>query len=76
MYDPPRGEAFTLNRSARAVWSLCDGSRTIREIANELAEWLQSPADEILCDVRTSVQALDGLGLLESDIAGRRDDPE
>ena len=76
MYDPQQGEAFTLNRAARAVWALCDGSRTIREIADVLAEWTQLPADELTRDVRSSVHALDELGLLERELPECHDDPK
>jgi hypothetical protein len=75
VYDPQQGEAFTLNRSARAVWALCDGSRAIREIAAVLADWTQLPADELAHDVRSSVRELDELGLLEPELPEHHDDP-
>lgn len=64
VYDPVRREAFTLNRSARAVWVLCDGRRTIVEIAAELAGWTRLPVDALVVDVRASIEAFDTLGLL------------
>ena len=67
--------AFTLNRSARALWALCDGSRTIREIADVLADWTQLPGDELTDDVRSSVRKLDELGLLEREIPECHDEP-
>ena len=58
MYDTVRQDAFTFNRSARAVWVLCDGNRTIAEIAAELGSWTRLPEDALMIDVRASIERL------------------
>ena len=57
---PERG--FRLNASAAAVLLLCDGERSLLEIARELAP----PAREalVLADVQALVERLRGRGLL------------
>jgi hypothetical protein len=56
----------TLNVSAWAIWGLCDGTRTVAEIATSLGVDVGLSADEILPDVRTTVQRLGSLGLLDA----------
>jgi pyrroloquinoline quinone biosynthesis protein D len=57
---PERG--FRLNESAAAILALCDGRRSLLEIARELAP----PAREalVLADVLALVERLRGRGLL------------
>ncbi len=62
-----RSALHTLNASAWAVWELCDGSRSIAEIARELSPDAQRPADVLVADVTLVVQRLGALGLLDAD---------
>lgn len=52
LFDSERDMAFSLNVAARAIWELCDGSRTVGEISERLAE----AADERSSDVREDVE--------------------
>jgi len=66
LYDPGAERLFTLNRSARAVWALCDGTRSLATITAELAAWLERRPDELWPDVLASIVMLDELGLLDA----------
>lgn len=46
VYDLERHKAHCLNRAASVVWSHCDGSTTISEMAEILHRDLNIPADE------------------------------
>jgi pyrroloquinoline quinone biosynthesis protein D len=59
----PEG-VLVLNPSAAAVVALCDGSRTVGEIAAALAERYAAPADILAADVTAFVGRLRDRGLL------------
>jgi hypothetical protein len=42
---------FTLNRTGRAIWDRLDGSRTLKEIVEELARDFKAPEGKIEADV-------------------------
>ena len=67
LYALEREMAFSLNHSARAVWELCDGKRTIIEISQELGRRFDRPGSELLSDVITVVVQFCEHGLLELD---------
>jgi Coenzyme PQQ synthesis protein D (PqqD) len=60
-----REALHTLNTTAWAVWDLCDGQRTIAEIAQELSGVTGHPVEAVLADVRTTVERLGALSLLD-----------
>lgn len=66
VYIPRTATAHALNRSAVAIWELCDGTRTTEEISQELGQWLGQPGEAMLSDVRRGVAQLGELGLLEA----------
>ena len=53
-----------LNRPAAAVWEQCDGRRTTRDIATELADAYDVEFDDALNDVEELVVWLADSGLL------------
>ncbi len=55
-----------LNPSAWAVWDLCDGSRSVREIAELLAREVPVPLETLLPDVRETVRRLGVLALVDA----------
>jgi pyrroloquinoline quinone biosynthesis protein D len=57
---PERG--FRLNESAAAILSLCDGQRSLRQIAEQLAPPEQEP--RVLADVLAMLEQLESRGLL------------
>ena len=66
IYVPGRASAFSLNESARAIWGLCDGSRSVADIARLLGDRLSPPGEVPLADVEQAITRLWKLGLLES----------
>ena len=64
VYQPASEIVVSLNASGRAIWELCQGERTVGEIAEALAGRLGLPADALLSDVLDAVGRLQGLGLL------------
>jgi len=63
-YVPATSQAVSLNASARAVWELCDGTRTLEDICDELSEVVaMSPAD-LRSDVQSALDRLRELGLV------------
>lgn len=62
---PGQEIGVSLNRSARAIWELCDGRRTLAEISQELGRDLGCPGDELLDDVEAAVRQLSELSLVE-----------
>ncbi|HTD45866.1 MAG TPA: PqqD family protein [bacterium] len=65
VYVPRSEKAFTLNRSAVAIWELCDGTRTVEEITEELGQCLGRSGTALLTDVIQGITRLHELGLLE-----------
>lgn len=66
VYVPRRETAHALNRSAAAIWALCDGTRTIEEISGELGQCVGRPAEALLPDVKRGIGRLCEIGLLEA----------
>ena len=61
---PVEGATYHLNRTAAAVWEQCDGRRTTRDIATELADAYDVEFDDALNDVEELVVWLADSGLL------------
>lgn len=68
LYLPDAGTIVVINGSARMIWDLCDGARTVRDIVDEILERLELADLTIVAaldrDVRTTVAELSGHGLL------------
>lgn len=64
LFNPGTETYFTLNRSAREVWELADGSNTLQDIAAELAQRYEMSSDLLIEDVRTIVGSFREAGLL------------
>ena len=54
-----------LNGGAALIWLLCDGTRNVAAIVDEILSAFDLPADEVLDDVRKTVVQLESLSLLE-----------
>jgi pyrroloquinoline quinone biosynthesis protein D len=67
VYVPHSETAHALNRSAVAIWEMCDGTRTAEEISRELGQWLGRPGGTLLPDTRKGIARLCELGLLEAE---------
>jgi len=64
LLGPERG--FVLQGSALAIVRLCDGSRTLDEIAGTLAAAATATASDVAAEVRAFVADLEARGLLEA----------
>src|SRR5690242_19602799 len=67
LYDAKRNKAHCLNATAAFVWQQCDGTRTVRDIAEQFATEQQTAVDESL--VWLALKQLDQARLLEERIA-------
>ena len=64
IYRPGSSQAASLNESARDVWQLCNGERSLDEICVELAKMYGLTSDQLREDVCNGVLRLCELGLL------------
>ena len=51
LLDPDSGDYYTLDDIGGRIWELCDGSRSVDEIADVLAAEYDAPAERIRADV-------------------------
>lgn len=73
-HDPARGRwtilaperVFTPDAVAVAVLQLCDGTRTLDRIAEELSESYDAPKDRILADIASMLQDLADKGVVQA----------
>jgi PqqD family protein of HPr-rel-A system len=66
-YAPASSQAVSLNASARAIWELCDGTRTVDEICAELSEEAGVTAEALRGDVTDALARFRELGLVVGD---------
>ena len=64
LYDPRMHKAIRLNETAAAIWKLCDGTRTVKDLVNCFASEYPSTWSSIACDVQEATEALLGEGAL------------
>ena len=64
LHSPTGEEVFSLHPSARQIWDLCDGSRTVAQISEEIAAQFGAAGDAILADVERAVADLEKRRLL------------
>lgn len=62
---PAENQTLWLNASGKAIWELCDGSRTISDIGAELAQRFNMGDHDPTADVGTTVSQLRAAGFLE-----------
>jgi hypothetical protein len=67
IYVPADGAAYALNRSALAIFELCDGQHTVADIGRDFAETLGCASDTLLHDVGQGVSELQQAGLVSYD---------
>jgi hypothetical protein len=58
--------AIALNRSGRAIWDLCDGSRSVDDISDVLATQFRVDREVLSREVRDTLEKLSDLNLLEN----------
>lgn len=64
VFNPATETYFTLNRTAREVWELADGTRSVSDIAAELARRYDLDADLLTADVAEIVASFHDAGLI------------
>jgi radical SAM protein with 4Fe4S-binding SPASM domain len=64
-HDEEGKNAFSLNRVAAHIWSLCDGTRTTEDIARLLHKQYEVELDRLIQDVNAAVDYMALQGLLE-----------
>ncbi len=63
-YAPASSQAVSLNTSARAIFELCNGTRTVDDICNELSGPAGMPPEALRADVQAAIEQMRDLGLL------------
>lgn len=66
IYDDSRRRLHRLNPSATILWNCLDGSATLREIADDIAEALAANPTSVLSDIVALAVHLDEEGLLQA----------
>lgn len=64
-YERNEDRIHILNGTARAIFQLCDGRRSLEEIAGELVVRFDVDRDSARRDVRDTVERLRDLGILQ-----------
>jgi hypothetical protein len=64
LFGRTRATAYYLNESASVIWSMCDGTRTVGEIVEFLAETYPENAADVRADVLQVVEGLVAQGVL------------
>lgn len=65
LYHPGMTKTIRLNETASLVWDLCDGTRSVREIAVLLSETCPEDAPQILEDIETTLRRFAEEGAVE-----------
>jgi hypothetical protein len=64
LYDPRVGRGYVLNATGAQIWELCNGQRTLRDLAQEITSAYQIDVELAVADVRELVYGLQAAGLL------------
>lgn len=66
LHSPTSGEVLMLNQTASDVWFLCDGSLTLTQIVDRLAQAYDVAPEEIASDVAAIIDQFGDAGLLSA----------
>jgi Coenzyme PQQ synthesis protein D (PqqD) len=61
---PGRADTVTLNSSGAAIWEVCDGTRSLAEINQELEARFDMPAGSLRADIEVVIKRLEAIGAL------------
>lgn len=65
LLDPRTNRLHVLDRLGTAIWNVLDGEVTVDELARDLAEVFDTPADTVRADLGQLVDALRAAALLD-----------
>ncbi|NEQ66800.1 MAG: PqqD family peptide modification chaperone [Symploca sp. SIO2D2] len=65
LYSLDKEIGISLNSSAKAIWELCNGKRTVDEISEELSLSLDLSSADLLPEVKAAITQLSKFGLLK-----------
>jgi hypothetical protein len=69
LYVPETEKRFSLNKSSRFIWELCDGKQTLIEINQKIGQSLgiskRELLEQLLEDVKATIDEFSKLGILE-----------
>lgn len=68
VYDEESGDLHHLNPTATIVFSLCDGTSTVKELAGEISRAFEVSADKVEQQVRGLLREFRKVGLLEGSL--------
>ena len=64
LLDIESGEYFSLNDVGKRVWDLCDGTRTVAQVADTICSEYDVPPETALDDTGVLLENLAGAGLV------------
>jgi len=64
LFDANAGRLYELNESAKTMWVLCDGKRSVGEVAKAMAAEYDAPDEKLAADTVAFVKKMVELGLL------------
>lgn len=62
---PGRSDTLSLNASGAAIWALCDGNRSLAELARHIEDQFNLSPGAVNADVRAVIDRLKGVGALD-----------
>lgn len=65
LYSSTQEMTFALNNSAKAIWELCDGQRSVDEICQELDRHFDCAKSQLRSDVVATINKLEHHKILE-----------
>ena len=75
LFKPTSQKALGLNETASVIWQLCDGSRSAKDVSEELSTIYPDQADTISSDVAETVELLCKEGALMESVATAANNP-
>lgn len=66
LLDIESGQYFALNEVGKRVWDLCDGTRTVAQVANSICSGYDVMEEVALSDTSALLEALAGVGLVST----------
>ena len=64
VHDPVNRKVHVLNASAAEIFALCDGTRTLEDIASEMSARTGEPRERMLHDVQRALQQFADLEII------------